>query len=225
MSKRKIIDLTHPIHTGMTYYPRHWHPQVEVSLMGQIPVEGRETRKLVLGTHSGTHIDAATHFIKTGKTIDEVDLDNFIGLADVVDLTPCKPLEEIPLPRLREKFGGKEPLPRVILRYDWSRRYAEPDFYSRSPFLSRECCRWLVEKGVRVLGMDTPSPDNPADDREAKVDSPNHKILLGGGASLVEYLCNLDQITSARVELIALPIKIQGGDGAPARVVAVEYED
>ncbi|MFQ5717370.1 MAG: cyclase family protein, partial [Nitrospinales bacterium] len=107
----------------------------------------------------------------------------------------------------------------------WSRRYAEPDFYSRSPFLSRECCRWLVEKGVRVLGMDTPSPDNPADDREAKVDSPNHKILLGGGASLVEYLCNLDQITSARVELIALPIKIQGGDGAPARVVAVEYED
>lgn len=222
MNKRKIIDLTHPIQTGMTVFYRHWHPQVEVSLMGQIDVEGRETRKMILGTHTGTHIDAASHFIRKGKTIDMVSLENLIGMADVINLTPCRPLEEISLATLRGKFNGNPPLPRVVLRYDWSAHFDKPDFYSHSPFLSKECCRWLIDSGVAVLGMDTPSPDNPSDNIDTKVDSPNHKMLLGGGVNLVEYLCNLDQITSSRVELIALPLKIKDGDGAPARVVAIE---
>jgi kynurenine formamidase len=80
----------------------------------------------------------------------------------------------------------------------------------------------LVEKGVRLIAMDTPSPDNPAHSRGTPKDSPNHKLLLGAEVVLVEYLTNLNSITAKEVELIVLPLKLRGSDGSPARCVAIE---
>ncbi|MDP6560837.1 MAG: cyclase family protein, partial [Candidatus Binatia bacterium] len=78
---REIIDLTFPIHEGMQTFPVHWHPVVEITQLGRLDVEARETRKMVLGTHTGTHMDAPRHFIEGGKTIDEVTLDILVGPA------------------------------------------------------------------------------------------------------------------------------------------------
>lgn len=67
---RRIVGLTFPIHEGMTTFPAHWHPFVEVSVMGRHGIENRETRKVVMGTHTGTHCDAPCHFVPGGKTVD-----------------------------------------------------------------------------------------------------------------------------------------------------------
>lgn len=67
---RNIIDLTFPIHEGMTTFPVHWHPIVEISVLGRHGIENRETRKVLLGTHTGTHMDAPRHFIPDGMTVD-----------------------------------------------------------------------------------------------------------------------------------------------------------
>lgn len=217
----KIIDLSLPIEEGMMTFPTHWHPVVEVTILGRHGIEGRETREIVLGTHTGTHADAPRHFIPNGGTIDEIPLDILIGPATVADFTGCLALQEIDVKDLQQKLGTQVP-PRLILRTGWSEYFGQMKFYNEYPFLSEKAAQWLVDRGVRLIAMDTPSPDNPAHSRDSTRDSPNHKVLLGAGVVLVEYLANLKAISAASVELIVLPLKLKGGDGSPARCVAIE---
>ncbi len=217
----KITDLSLTIEEGMMTFPTHWHPVVEITILGRHGVEGRETRKLVLGTHIGTHADAPRHFIPQGKGIDQVPLDVLVGPAQVLNFTPCQPLQVIDIPDLEAKLGGKVP-PRIILRTDWSQYFGEMPFYTQYPFLSENAAKWLVDQGVRLIAMDTPSPDNPAHSRGTPKDSPNHKVLLGAGVVLVEYVCNLKALTSAEVELVVLPLKLRDCDGSPVRCIAIE---
>jgi arylformamidase len=217
----KITDLSLTIEEGMMTFPTHWHPVVEITILGRHGVEGRETRKLVLGTHIGTHADAPRHFIPQGKGIDQVPLDVLVGPAQVLNFTPCQPLQVIDIPDLEAKLGGKVPA-RIILRTDWSQYFGEMPFYTQYPFLSENAAKWLVDQGVRLIAMDTPSPDNPAHSRGTPKDSPNHKLLLGAGVVLVEYVCNLKALTSAEVELVVLPLKLRDCDGSPVRCIAIE---
>ena len=93
----KITDLSLTLEEGMMTFPTHWHPVVEITILGRHGVEGRETRKLVLGTHVGTHADAPLHFIPQGKGIDQVPLDVLVGPARVLNFTPCQPLRNSPV--------------------------------------------------------------------------------------------------------------------------------
>ncbi len=218
---RRIIDLTFPIHEGMTTFPTHWHPFVEVSILGRHGLENRETRKIVIGTHTGTHCDAPRHFIPTGKTIDTVSLDVLVGPATVLDFTSIKKFKEVQVKDFQSQLGEKRP-ERILMRFDWSDNWGKMEYYSDHPFISEEAAQWLVDRGVTLLAMDTPMPDNPINGRGTANDSPNHKILLGNNVILVEYLCNLKALKKKEVELVVLPLKIVDGDGAPARCVAIE---
>jgi arylformamidase len=217
----KIIDLSLTLHEGMMTFPSHWHPVVEISILGRHGIEGRETRKLVLGTHTGTHTDAPLHFIPNGKGIDQVPLEVLVGDATVANFAPATPNKEIGIPALKEKLGGKVPN-RLILRTDWSDHFGEMSYYNNYPYFSEDAARWLVDGGCRLIAMDTPSPDNPAHSRGSGKDSPNHKVLLGAEVVLVEYLSNLRSLSKQVVELIVLPLKVNNADGAPTRCVAIE---
>jgi arylformamidase len=217
----KIIDLSLPIEEGMMTFPTPWHPVVEITILGRHGIEGRETRKLVLGTHIGTHADAPRHFLPNGRTIDQLPLEILIGPATIADFAGCPPLHEIDIPELQQKLGGKIPS-RLILRTGWSQYFGDMKFYNQYPFLSENAARWLVDQGVRLIAMDTPSPDNPAHSRGTPKDSPNHKVLLGAEVVLVEYLTNLKALSALEVELVVLPLKLKGCDGSPARCVAIE---
>jgi kynurenine formamidase len=217
----KIIDLSLPIEEGMMTFPSHWHPVVEITILGRHGIEGRETRKLVLGTHIGTHADAPRHFVPGGSTVDEIPLDVLIGPATVLDFSHCRPLQEIDVADIESKLGAGVPQ-RLILRTGWSDYFGEMKFYKQYPFLSEKAAIWLVQKGVRLIAMDTPSPDNPAHSRDTPNDSPNHKALLGAGVVLVEYLANLKALTRSEVELVVMPLKLKGCDGSPARCAAIE---
>ncbi len=215
----RIVDLTYPIHEGMTTFPVHWHPIVEVTQLGRHGVEGRESRKLLLGTHTGTHIDAPRHFIADGATIDQLPLDIFVGPALLVDFSYASPLQEMQVADFEQQIGELRP-ERVVLRFDWSDRWGQLDYYSEQPYISEDAAHWLVARGVRLLAMDTPQADSPRNGRGAAKDSPVHKILLGAGVIKLEYLTNLRNVTSREFELIALPLNIRDGDGAPVRCVA-----
>jgi arylformamidase len=218
----RLIDLSHPLHEGMLTFPGLNHPRTEVTQLARHGVEGRATRRLVLGTHTGTHLDAPLHFIEGGGSIDQVPLSTLVGPAVVADLGPAGPLEEISLARLQAAVGGALRHPRVLLRFGWSQRFGRMDFYAESPFLARDACAWLVAQGATLVGMDVPSPDDPRLGYESDEDSPNHHILLGAGVILLEYLNNLEQIGAPEVFLAALPLRVRGADGAPARVIAIE---
>lgn len=221
--KRRMIDLTYPLEEGMTVFPVPWHPAVEVTVLGRHGVENRETRRLVLGTHTGTHCDAPRHFIPGGQTVDQLPLDTLVGPARVLDFSGTAPGQGVDAPDLEHALGDERP-ERVILRFDWSDHWGREDFYGAHPFITQEAARVLVQRGVKLLAMDTPMPDNPAHGRGSALDSPNHKILLGRGVILVEYLCNLRALTKRQVELVVLPLKITGGDGSPVRCIAIEQD-
>lgn len=217
----RIVDLSYLLHDGMTSYPVHWSPPFEITQLGRHGIEGRESRKVTMGTHMGTHVDAPRHFIPGGKTIEHILPDVFVGPATVVDFTYAKPLQAMQSEDF-EKQLGKRKVERVIMRFDWSDHWGLLKFYTEQPFIADEAAQWLVERGVRLLGMDTPQADSPNNGRGSDRDSPVHKILLGADVIKLEYMSNLRALGGVTdIELIALPLKIRDGDGAPVRCVAI----
>ena len=134
----RIIDLSLPIEEGMMTFPTHWHPVVEVTILGRHGIEGRETRKIVLGTHIGTHADAPRHFVPNGRTIDDVPLEILVGPAVVLDFTSCAPLKEIDVIDLKRELRDRAP-ERIILRTGWSQYFGRFEVLQRIPFPLRKC--------------------------------------------------------------------------------------
>jgi len=218
----RIIDLSYPIHEGMTTFPVAWHPVVEITQLGRHGIENRETRKLVIGTHCGTHVDAPRHFIPGGPTVDQLRLEWLVGPARVLDFTPIvEPKQVFDVGDFEKRMGVNRP-ERLILRFDWSDHWGTTKFYSDQPWITEEAGQWLVERGVRVLAMDTPQVDSPDHGRTGPKDSPLHKMMLSAGVVFVEYCTNLRHISREEVELVVLPLNILASDGAPARVIAIE---
>lgn len=215
----RIVDLTFPIHEGMLTFPAPHHPFVEITQLARHGVENRETRKVVLGTHTGTHCDAPLHFIPGGSTVDQIPPEVLVGPAAVCDFS-SRDGGPIDVADLEAALDGRR-ADRIVMRFGWSRRYGKIEYYSGHPYLTTAAAEWLVRRGVKLLGMDAPQLDNPLHGRAAVVDSPIHKILLGAEVVLVEYLCNLELLTSPEVQLIVAPLKILGADGAPARCFAI----
>lgn len=216
----RVIDLTHPIHSGMPTYPVAWHPYVEVTQLGRLGIEKRESRRIVMGTHSGTHVDAPSHFVPGGASIDEIPLELLSGPAGMLDLRHCGEKEEVGVEFFRQHLAEKCPA-RLILRFGWSNRWGALDYYTHNPFLSQEAGQWLIDRGVRMLGMDVPQVDSPDHGRGCDKDSPLHKIMLGQGCYFVENLTNLDQLDQMEFEWVVSPLKIVDGDGGPCRTYAV----
>ena len=121
-----------------------------------------------------------------------------------------------------EQQLGNRQAERLIMRFDWSDNWDKKNYYVDHPFISEEVTDWIIQRDIKLLAMDTPTPDDPKNGRGAVKDSPVHKLLLNKNIILVEYLCNLKELSRQDIELIVLPLKIYEGDGAPARCVAIE---
>jgi len=208
---KRIVDLTLPLTAVVR--------GVEIEPAMRMPADAWNATRLKLYSHCGTHMDAPRHFLPDGSGIDRIALEACIGSARVVDLTPVAPAERITINRLgpwRDRIAAGD---RVLLRTDWSHRHATAEYRDRLPRIDLELARWLVERGVLLIGVEPPSV--------ADVHNPDeltavHRVLLEAGVVIVEGLCNLDQLRFETVELIALPLSLPGGDGSPIRAVAIE---
>jgi arylformamidase len=203
------------IEEGMTTYPAPWHPYVEITQLARHGIEGRETRKLVLGTHTGTHIDAPRHFVPNGSTVEKIRLYQMCGNATLLDLSKVEKRTCVTLDDMKDIVGDRS-VDRVVLRFDGDDCLGTRSYYDDQPWISTEAARWLVDNGCMLLGMDVAMPDCP-DDKSMSV----HKILLEAGVVIVEYLVNLSALGTNEFELFVAPLKIKGGDGAPARCFAI----
>ncbi len=211
----EYVDLTYPIRDGMPSFSAPWHATVEVKRLGRIEEVGRETRSIRVGTHSGTHVDAPLHFVHGGAGIDTIALEVLVGPVQIVDLTHVPFGAEVSAVELGPSHLSK----RLILRYGWGCKWGGDAFYREVPYLSLEAADRILEEGVLLIGMDTPSPDSIGLVGPLETDSPVHKRLLKAGVVVVEYLANLDSLPDLQGwTLVALPMLVAGGDGAPARV-------
>ncbi len=220
MKINQVIDLTHKIENGMTSFDAAWHPKPAIKPLGTIESVGRNTKEIIIGSHTGTHLDAPLHFIEQGASVDQIPLDSLIGKVVIVDFSHLKNNAEI----TREMLGEIEIGDKMIFNLGWSKYWNQPDFYKGYPFFSPRAAEYLIEKNVKIIAMDTPSPDDSriklsGENLGSAVDSPIHKMFLKSGVLLLEYLANLDKIVDYSCWSIAIaPLKIDGSDGSPARV-------
>lgn len=207
---REVIDLTLPLRAGMPVYPGD--PPVTSQRVSEADPssESCAVTAVSFGTHAGTHLDAPAHVIPGGAGVDTIPLDACIGPACIVD---CTRLPSITQPELQRRAGNLEPGTRVLIRTDWDRAWATPDYYTRFPGLTLPAVRWLVEQGARLLGLETPSVCRTRDHTA-------HVLLLQAGVVVVEGLAGLRQVPAPRCHFAALPLRLEGLDGSPVRAVA-----
>ncbi|MCM2370578.1 cyclase family protein [Aporhodopirellula aestuarii] len=207
----KVIDLSLPVNNDM--------PGVDISVAKRLEVEGWNATTLNLYSHCGTHMDAPRHFLGDGATLDQQGLSVCVGEAIVVNLAPATPKQLIEVADLGELAESISPGDRLLFRTDWHKRYGSPEYRNELPRISLDLATWLVDRRVAMIGVEPPSV---ADVNNARELTDVHQTLFRGNVLIVEGLAHLDQLTQSRVEFIALPMKISGGDGSPVRAIAIE---
>ncbi len=221
MNRTSIVDLTLPICSGGSAPPKMPRPVFE--LVRTMEKDCCRTSKISLYNHSGTHMDAPSHFLESGDTIDTLGLELCIGKAFVVDVSNLDAGKRIQAKDLGDVAGKLREGDRLLFYTGWERFYPEEIYYHNFPALSLELAHWLVEKKISLIGIDTSSVAAVDDWDEVTT---IHKVLLSNGIILIEGLSNLDKLPFGhQVDLICLPMKLVNIDGAPARVVAILEED
>lgn len=194
-------------------------PGVQIREAKNLVKDGWNAVNIDLYSHSGTHMDAPIHFGVEGPTIDRMPLNRLICEAFILDLTGIQPSSEIRIEDLGKIKETLKPGDSIIIKTGWSSfSVSDPQKYrNQLPRISESLAKWLVEKGLNILAVEPPSVANVNDLEEV---TQIHRILFSGQVIIVEGICNLDEIKTEKVELMVLPLKIGGGDGAPARVLA-----
>jgi len=210
----KLFDLSHRVENGMTFFPGDPQPRIKPADAASVPWRVSE---LHLGTHTGTHVDAASHFFPEGKTIDQYPVERFVlpGLVvAALDLHDDQPIGVELLANalsLLPKGGG------VIVRTDWDRFWGT-EHYMRHPYLTSEATEGLVAAGAGLVGIDALNVDSTVQETIHA-----HETLLGNDILIVENLTRLALLRLGTVYRFSfLPLLLSGLDGAPVRAVAWE---
>jgi len=202
-----LIDVTLPIRAGMVTY--EGDPTVEITERLSIAKgDPANVRNLSLGSHTGTHVDAPVHFIDGAPTLDDMPLEALMGEALVVET------DAAPLIGVRDCEALVPPgTERIIFKTRNSRLWRRGQFSREFVAVDAAAARWLVDHRVRMVGIDYLSI-------EAFESAGHlvHKTLLGAHVVILEGL-DLSAVAPGSYELICLPLKIAGGDGAPCRAL------
>ncbi len=202
------IDVTVPLREGMTTWPGETEPRVYRSK--RIDPDGVNVTELVLGAHTGTHVDAPIHFLSEGAGVESLSLAVLMGPCRVATIDTDGAIEPHDL-AVAVTDGCERLLLRTKNRESWGATAQEfrADFIG----LSEAGARWLIWRGIRLLGIDYLSVQ-PFSDPTPVV----HTSLLMAGIHIVEGL-DLNKVSDGDYELICLPLLVPGADGAPCRVL------
>ncbi|WP_282122955.1 cyclase family protein [Algibacter mikhailovii] len=206
-----IVDLT------LTYTDSFTGFSKEISKT--IDNDGWNASTLSFYSHCGTHMDAPLHFNVSNQTIDQIPVDHFVGKAWVIDIRTLGAKGLIQINHIpKDVLGEFQKGDSLVFWTGWSQYVNTAKYRNELPRISEELAHWCVLNEVKMLGVEPPSvADVNNIDEVTKI----HQILLEG-VVIIEGLTNLENLNSNCVELIALPLKIGGGDGSPARVIAIE---
>lgn len=206
----KIYDVTVPISAETPVY--EGDPKTEIKTIASIENgDASNVSQICCCVHAGTHVDAPNHFFEGAKKVHELELEKLVGDCQVIELN--KDVKEIK----PEHLANIENAERVLFKTRNSEFWSEPEkgFQTDFTYISPEAAQELVEKKIKLVGIDYLSID-----KFDSEDFPAHKILLGNEIVILEGL-DLREVSGGNYELICLPLKYIGGagDGAPARTI------
>jgi arylformamidase len=206
----RFVELSHTLETGMPVYPGH--PLVEF-----LPVDAEPPRQILqlrIGSHSGTHVDAARHFIPTGRTIDQYPLERFVVPAVIVAVQGPHD-HQIEWAALVDAAAAVPRGGALLVETGWDRYWGD-EAMRHHPYLGSEACEYLVNAGVGLVGTDAVNVDCTS-----RRTMEAHGILLGHDVLIVENLTNLSLLAHGSiVECAFVPLMLAGADGSPVRAYA-----
>ncbi len=198
----KMYDISAPIFEGMPVYKKkdEKQPRFETQTNGHVT----ETR-ISLDAHTGTHVDAPLHMINSGETIETVDIEKLAGPCKVFDLTEVEGgIRQQDLEGLDIQKGDN-----IIFK---TKNSFDEEFNFEFIFLAEDGARYMAEKGVNVIGTDALGIER------SQPEHPTHRTLFENGVIVIEGL-RLKDIEPGEYFMVAAPLKMQGIDAAPARVL------
>ncbi len=221
----KIIDLSVPIY-GDSQLPPSLTKKVNIETVHKEPGYWQASW-LSFSAHLASHVDAPLHVIENSPTVGEIPLDKIIGQAVVLDFTDKGEDEEITHKDLEKYANEIKEGDIVILRTDWgAKRFTAPDhsYWHKSPVLTPEGARWLVEHKPKAVAFDFFEEYNARLKNFKPDDFIVHKILLGAGIIIIEGMVNLDKLPKRVKKFFVCPLKIMVAEAAPARIFVVEED-
>ncbi len=207
----RLIDISLTISNALPVWPGD--PSITLERVSDIDAGAAiNMSRLDAGVHTGTHVDAPLHFIPHDLSVDELELDRFIGECQVIMLDGAGPITADELAAASIATTTERLLIKTSNSQWWQ---SNPETFNKDfRALHSSAARWIVERGIRLVGVDYLSVEA----FEAEEHHPTHNILLGARVGVIEGL-NLAQVEPGRYRLMCLPLKLKGSDGAPARAV------
>jgi kynurenine formamidase len=209
----RVVDVSHPLGPDSPPYPGSEPPTFRAA--GRISEHGFAELRLGLCTHTGTHLDAPSHVLTHGPTLDRLPAGRFVGPGQVLDLRACQG-RCIRVEDLAGLGAGPGPGGFVLLWTGMDAAFGRPEYFTAHPPLEPEAAQVLAGLGLSGVGLDAASPDRFDD-----AGLPIHRILLSGGLVLVENLTNLERLPASGFLFACLPLALEGGDGSPVRAVGL----
>ena len=151
--------------------------------------------------------------INKGKTIDEFNINDFIGIAVIIDVSNLEKIDIEDLNTYKDKINNSD---FVVLKTGWDKYWGSDIYLKGFPTLTEEAARWLCNFNIRGIGTDTISID--AFD---SIDFEVHNTILSRGIIIIENLANLSEVREEEFTLVATPLKIENGDASPVRAIAI----
>ncbi len=225
----RLVDLSQDIYTGMKVYPGHLktvvfehatHDETAPRFEGGFSFQ---TTGFLLNDNGPTHVDSFSHLDPQpdAPTIDQMPLELFYGPALCLDVSGCAPQTDIEPEHLDDaldRSGLELAAGDILLLHTatWNRHQGTPAYLTDFPGLGAAGSQWLVDRGVKTFGVDSPTPDNPISRTY-----PCHMMCRQNRITHYENLANLDQVVGRRFTYAGFPLKLRGGHGGPTRAVAL----
>jgi kynurenine formamidase len=224
----KLIDLSQDIYEGMKVYPGHLKTvQFEHATHEETGVRfdsgfSFQTSGFMLNDNGPTHVDSFSHLDPDpgAETIDQMALDLFHGPAVCLDVSQFAPQTDITaedLDRIEKESPIEVQRGDIVLFHTatWNRHFGDKRYLSEFAGLGESASQWIVDRGVKTFGVDSPTPDNPV-----STSYPCHMMCRREHITHYENLANLDQVVNTRFTFIGFPLKVIGAHGGPTRAVA-----
>jgi arylformamidase len=244
----KVVDLTLPIESNMAGIPGFKiyadnpslvaiiaamsEAQKEalraegLSISGNIEINGRSMISMLhIMTHNGTHIDAPRHMMEKGFPVDQLPLAQVAKEGVLINLTHKGANSSVSVKDILDSGVALTPDRIPIIHTGWTdKTWGKPEFWTQMPYLEPGVGELMASKGVPALAMDV-FPEKPlwrgVKTEPGEVWQANHLALMAKGIPLIQFVTNLSQIGSGKFVLVALPMRMKGADGSPARVIAL----
>lgn len=189
-------------------------PQPSFIEWSKFEIHGYSSEVMFLSTHTGTHIDAPSHFIPDSRTIDKIKVSRFVSRSILIKI-PKKADQQITLNDIiNSKIHANDT---VVFATGWEKRFKNDNYMINNPGLSLDAAEYLVSNRVNAVAIDGPSIDRGVDNNFNI-----HSALLSNDIPIIENICNLEELSSVKsFTLIVNPLKLVGASGSPVRAIAL----